>query len=102
VKKISFCFLLFFVVQSIHAQQNKNPNIIIIMTDDMGYGDVGFNGCKDIPTPNIDRIAAAGVVFTAGHVSFAVCSPSRAGLLTGRYSQRFGYERNVLYMPKDD
>jgi len=93
--------LLFFVVQSIHAQQNKNPNIIIIMTDDMGYGDVGFNGCKDIPTPNIDRIAAAGVVFTAGHVSFAVCSPSRAGLLTGRYSQRFGYERNVLYMPKD-
>ena len=71
------------------------------MTDDMGYADVGFNGCKDIPTPNIDRIAAAGVVFTAGHVSYAVCSPSRAGLLTGRYSQRFGYERNVLYMPKD-
>ncbi len=101
MKKISICFLLFFVAQFIHAQQNKNPNIIIIMTDDMGYGDVGFNGCKDIPTPNIDRIAAAGAVFTAGHVSFAVCSPSRAGLLTGRYSQRFGYERNVLYMPKD-
>lgn len=101
MKKFSICFLVFFVALSIHAQQNNNPNVIIIMTDDMGYGDVGFNGCKDIPTPNIDRIAAAGVVFTAGHVSYAVCSPSRAGLLTGRYSQRFGYERNVLYMPKD-
>jgi arylsulfatase A-like enzyme len=101
VKKFPVFFLVFFVVLSIHAQQNKNPNIIIIMTDDMGYADVGFNGCKDIPTPNIDRIAAAGVVFTSGHVSYAVCSPSRAGLLTGRYSQRFGYERNVLYMPKD-
>lgn len=101
MKKFPIFFLVFFVALSIHAQQHKNPNIIIIMTDDMGYADVGFNGCKDIPTPNIDRIAAAGVVFTSGHVSYAVCSPSRAGLLTGRYSQRFGYERNVLYMPKD-
>ena len=101
MKKFPIFFLVFFVALSTHAQQNKNPNIIIIMTDDMGYADVGFNGCKDIPTPNIDRIATAGVVFTSGHVSYAVCSPSRAGLLTGRYSQRFGYERNVLYMPKD-
>ena len=101
MKKFPIFFLVFFVALSTHAQQNKNPNIIIIMTDDMGYADVGFNGCKDIPTPNIDRIATVGVVFTSGHVSYAVCSPSRAGLLTGRYSQRFGYERNVLYMPKD-
>lgn len=84
-----------------HAQQKRPPNVIIIMADDMGYGDVGFNGCKDIPTPNIDKIAKSGVVFTSGHVSFAVCSPSRAGLLTGRYSQRFGYERNILYVPSD-
>jgi arylsulfatase A-like enzyme len=83
------------------AQSKTPPNVIIIMSDDMGYGDVGFNGCKDIPTPNIDRIASNGVVFNSGHVSFAVCSPSRAGLLTGRYGQRFGYERNVLYVPKD-
>lgn len=101
MNKTLLFFLLICFSEATIAQQKKGPNVIIIMTDDMGYADVGFNGCKDIPTPNIDRIAAAGVVFTSGHVSYAVCSPSRAGLLTGRYSQRFGYERNVLYMPKD-
>lgn len=80
---------------------SSNPNIILIVADDLGYADVGFNGCKDIPTPNIDRIAKAGVVFSSGHVSFAVCSPSRAGLLTGRYQYRFGYERNPLYVTSD-
>lgn len=79
----------------------QNPNVIVIVADDMGYNDVGFNGCQDIPTPNIDRIAKAGVVFSSGHVSFGVCSPSRAGLLTGRYQYRFGYERNPLYVPSD-
>jgi arylsulfatase A-like enzyme len=79
----------------------QNPNIILIVADDLGYNDVGFNGCKDIPTPNIDRIAKAGVMFTSGHVTFGVCSPSRAGLLTGRYQYRFGYERNPLYVPSD-
>lgn len=79
----------------------QNPNIILIVADDLGYADVGFNGCKDIPTPNIDRIAKAGVVFSSGHVSFGVCSPSRAGLLTGRYQSRFGYERNPLYVTAD-
>ncbi len=99
----SILLLLFICFsQATIAQQKKGPNLIIIMTDDMGYADVGFNGCKDIPTPNIDRIASSGVVFSSGHVSFAVCSPSRAGLLTGRYSQRFGYERNVLYIPGDE
>jgi arylsulfatase A-like enzyme len=83
------------------AAAAQNPNVIIILADDLGYADVGFNGCKDIPTPNIDRIAKAGVVFSSGHVTFAVCSPSRAGLLTGRYQYRFGYERNPLYVPAD-
>ncbi|HLO79837.1 MAG TPA: sulfatase-like hydrolase/transferase [Chitinophagaceae bacterium] len=77
------------------------PNIIIILTDDQGYGDVGFNGCTDIPTPNIDRIAKNGVVFRNAYVSYAVCAPSRAGLLTGRYQDRFGYSRNPLYKPFD-
>ncbi len=80
----------------------KKPNIIIILTDDQGYADVGFNGCKDIPTPNIDRIAKNGVVFTRGYVSYSVCAPSRAGLLTGRYQDRFGYSRNPLYKPFDE
>ena len=87
-----------------HPEINKNdrPNVIIILTDDQGYGDVGFNGCKDIPTPNIDRIAKNGVVFSNGYVSYAVCAPSRAGLITGRYQDRFGYSRNPLYRPFDE
>lgn len=84
------------------AGKTDRPNIIIILTDDQGYADVGFNGCTDIPTPNIDRIAKNGVVFGSGYVSYAVCSPSRAGLLTGRYQDRFGYSRNPLYKPLDD
>jgi arylsulfatase A-like enzyme len=81
------------------ATAGRPPNLIVIMTDDQGYHDVGFNGCKDIPTPNIDSIARHGVQFTNGYVAYAVCSPSRAGLLTGRYQQRFGHERNPRWEP---
>jgi arylsulfatase A-like enzyme len=77
------------------------PNLIVIMADDLGYADVGFNGCKDIPTPNIDRIAENGIQFTNGYTTYSVCSPSRAGFITGRYPQRFGYERNVQYRTED-
>lgn len=84
------------------AQEKKtSPNLIIILADDMGYADVGFNGCKDIPTPNIDRIANNGVKFTNAYVSYSVSAPSRAGLLTGRYQQRFGFERNPVYNTND-
>jgi arylsulfatase A-like enzyme len=81
--------------------KRTSPNLIIILADDLGNADVGFNGCKDIPTPNIDRIAQNGVHFTSGYVSYCVCSPSRAGLLTGRYQDRFGYCRNILFAPND-
>lgn len=84
-----------------YSQNAQKPNIIVILADDLGYADVGFNGCKDIPTPNIDRIVTNGVKFTNGYVTFSVCGPSRAGLLTGRYPQRFGYERNPQYRPQD-
>ena len=57
------------------------PNLIVIMTDDMGYADVGFNGCEDIPTPHIDSIAANGVKFTSGYVGYSVCGPSRASFV---------------------
>jgi len=70
------------------------PNIVVILADDLGYGELGVQGCKDVPTPNIDSIAAAGVRFTDGYVSCPVCSPTRAGLMTGRYQQRFGHEFN--------
>src|SRR5678816_2634124 len=76
------------------ADASRKPNILFIVGDDMGYGDVGFHGCKDIPTPNLDALAKSGVRFTNGYVSGPYCSPTRAGLLTGRYQQRFGHEFN--------
>jgi arylsulfatase B len=76
-------------------QTNPKPNILFILSDDMGYGDLSCYGSTTIATPNIDRIAAGGVRFTNGYVSGAVCAPSRAGLLTGRYQQRFGFEDNL-------
>lgn len=77
------------------------PNVIVVLVDDLGYADVSFNGSQDISTPNIDRIAQNGVKFTSGYVSYAVCGPSRAGLITGRYQDRFGFGRNPLFAPKD-
>lgn len=77
------------------------PNLVVIIADDLGYADVGFNGCKDIPTPNIDSIASQGVRFSSAYVTYSVCGPSRAGLMTGRYPQRFGFERNPQYRSGD-
>ncbi len=70
-------------------------NIVLIVADDLGYGDVGFNGSLQIQTPHLDRLAREGVVFSEGYVSAPVCSPSRAGLLTGRNQPRFGYDNNL-------
>lgn len=72
------------------------PNVLVIVADDLGYAELGVQGCKDIPTPNIDSIAAAGVRFTAGYVTASYCAPSRAGFLSGRYQQRFGFEYNAI------
>jgi len=65
-----------------------------MVADDLGYAELGVQGCKDISTPNIDSLAANGIRFTHGYVSCPVCSPTRAGLMTGRYQQRFGHEFN--------
>ena len=81
--------------QSVATQPTETrPNIVLIVADDLGYAELGCQGCKDIPTPNIDSIARAGVRFTQGYVSCPICAPTRAGLLTGRYQQRFGFETN--------
>jgi arylsulfatase A-like enzyme len=77
------------------------PNIIVILADDLGYADVGFQGCKHIPTPNLDSLARQGIRFTNGYVSHPFCSPTRAGLMTGRYQQRFGHENNPAWLPED-
>jgi len=82
-------------VPGTRAAPQQKPNIIVILADDLGWGDVGFNGCKEIPTPNLDALSASGVRFSAGYASHPYCSPSRAGLMTGRYQQRFGHECNL-------
>ena len=74
--------------------QTRKPNVIVFLSDDVGYGEYGFQGNKQIPTPHIDSIAAGGVRFTQGYVSGPYCSPTRAGLMTGRYQTRFGHEFN--------
>jgi arylsulfatase A-like enzyme len=81
------------------VKSENKPNLIIILTDDQGYKDVGFNGSTDIKTPHIDRIANEGTRFTNGYVSYPVCGPSRAGLLTGRYQDRFGFTSNPTMDP---
>jgi arylsulfatase A-like enzyme len=73
---------------------DRKPNILLIVADDLGNADLGVHGCKDIPTPHIDALANSGVRCTNGYVSGPYCSPTRAGLLTGRYQTRFGHEFN--------
>ncbi|MFM7130080.1 MAG: sulfatase-like hydrolase/transferase [bacterium] len=91
-------FTLFFIGMVMAGNDAKGaesrPNILIIVGDDMGYADVGFQGVKDYSTPNLDKLAADGIRFTNGYVSGPYCSPTRAGLLTGRYQNRFGHEYN--------
>jgi arylsulfatase A-like enzyme len=72
----------------------QRPNIVIFLADDLGYAGIGVNGSKDIPTPYIDSIATNGVRFTDGYATHCVCSPSRAGLMSGRYQHRYGFEHN--------
>ena len=81
------------------AASASPPNIVVILADDLGYADVSTYGNR-VQTPNIDRIGREGAVFTQGYVTTPVCSPSRAGLLTGRYQQRFGFEYNARQAPE--
>jgi arylsulfatase A-like enzyme len=80
--------------------KGTKPNILVIVADDLGYADIGIHGAKAVPTPNIDKLAKSGVRCTSGYVSAPYCSPSRAGLLTGRYQTRFGHEFNPHVGPE--
>lgn len=108
VLRISWCIAalllapsLAMAAPSVASGTNARPNVLLIVSDDQGYADVGFQGCNDIPTPHLDRLARDGVRFSNGYVTHAFCSPTRAGLLTGRYQQRFGHENNPFYDPND-
>lgn len=96
---ITIVFNLLCFSHAVAEAQRRPPNILVIVTDDMGYGDIGIHGSKDIPTPNIDALAKGGIRFTDAYVSGPYCSPTRAGLLTGRYPQRFGHEFNLNMSP---
>ena len=80
---------------AIAENMDERPNVLIILLDDAGYNDFGFMGSSDLETNQIDNLAAMGVIFSDGHVTATVSGPSRAGILTGRYQQRFGYECNL-------
>ena len=77
------------------TSESGRPNILLILADDLGYGDVGFNGCTDIQTPRLDMLANNGTVFTSGYVTHPFCGPSRMGLLAGKYPHSFGAPFNL-------
>lgn len=91
-----YIIALLSIITSVFAQAPlAQPNVLVIVTDDMGYGDLSCYGSLQIPTPNLDSLAKRGVRFTDAYVSSSVCSPSRAGIMTGRNGSRFGYEHNL-------
>lgn len=103
MKKLLHLFSLGILFTSAFAQDRPaKPNVLVIVSDDQGFADAGFQGSKDIPTPHLDALAKSGVICTSGCVTHPFCSPTRAGLLAGRYQQRFGHEFNPVYDPLDD
>lgn len=97
LKKILLLFLIFILSECAPNEDYPKPNIVFIMIDDLGYGDIGCYGSKINNTPNIDRLAAGGILFTDFHTNGPMCSPTRASLLTGMYQHRFGekFERAI-------
>ncbi len=95
MKRLILLFGFISILVSCSTKTDSIPNIIIILADDAGYSDFGFMGSDEIKTPNLDQLALDGVTFNNAYVSASVCSPSRAGLLTGMYQQRFGHECNL-------
>lgn len=74
--------------------EHRPPIIIVLFTDDQGYADMSVNGCKDYETPHLGSLAQNGVRCASGYVTHSQCSPSRAGMMTGRHQSRFGHEEN--------
>ena len=99
--KLTLGLVLITTVNQVMAQDK--PNIILIMADDLGYGDVGFNGNKIIKTPSMDAMSASGMKFTNFYVGGPVCSPTRGTVLTGRHYFRYGiFSANIGHLPKQE
>lgn len=88
------CFLT--VASATQAPASARPNILLVVADDLGYGELGCQGNPQVPTPHIDSLARHGIRFTSGYVTAPYCAPSRAGLMTGRHQARFGYDINPV------
>jgi arylsulfatase A-like enzyme len=91
----------FYSSPTCNAQEEKRPNIIFIVADDLGYGDLSYLGAKDIRTPNIDRLASTGMKMTNFYANSTVCSPSRASLLSGYYPDMVGVPGVIRQVKKD-
>ena len=91
IKLVNTILLMSFTL--LNGEENR-PNIILLFADDAGYSDFGFQGSPNFKTPHLDKLAGESVRFTQAYTTSAVCGPSRAGLMTGRYQQKFGYEEN--------
>ncbi|TYK66273.1 sulfatase-like hydrolase/transferase [Colwellia echini] len=94
-KIVLACTCLIASQVTIASTANERPNILVILTDDMGYADVGFNGSPDIKTPSLDQLAEDGTMMTAAYNAHPFCGPSRAGIMTGRYPHKFGSQFNL-------
>ena len=99
---IAAVLVLLPLVVPVVSDAAEKPNVVLIYIDDLGYGDLGVYGCKDIPTPNIDRLAAEGVRCTASYITNPPCSPSRCSLMMGMYAQRFGKSGMARGLPIPD
>ncbi len=84
-------------------QEPARPNIVLFMTDDLGWGDTGFNGCRVDSTPNLDRMAAEGTILDRFYAAAPVCSPTRGSCLTGRHPYRYGiFGANTNHLPESE
>ena len=102
VSQAAFYLLAAMIGENALYADQASPNIVLLIADDLGYGETGCQGNSQIPTPHIDSIANNGVRFTQGYVTASYCSASRAGLMTGRYQTRFGYEYNPVGAHNED
>jgi len=98
LSRLGFCYLIFGCLSLTDSAQAGHPNIIFIMADDMGQGDLGcYNANSKIPTPHMDRIAKEGIRFLDAHTPSSVCTPTRYGVITGRYAWRSRLKSGVLW-----